>query len=53
VTLTGDITIQTAEVADKSVDEQGRHIIQVKHKMADQHGSAMASRTAEIELPKK
>ena len=51
--LTGDITIQTAEVVDKSVDEEGRHIIQVKHKMADQHGSAMASGTAEIELPKK
>jgi hypothetical protein len=29
--LSGDITIQTAEVVDKMVDEEGRHIIQVKH----------------------
>jgi acyl dehydratase len=51
--LTGDITIQTAEVIDKKVDEQGRHIIQVKHLMANQKGTTMATGTAEIRLPKK
>jgi acyl dehydratase len=51
--LTGDITIQTAEVVDKSVDDEGRHLIHVKHRMADQHGSPMATGSAEVELPKK
>ena len=51
--LTGDITIQTAEVVEKSVDEEGRHLIHVKHKMANQKGTIMATGTAEIALPKK
>jgi acyl dehydratase len=51
--LTGDVTIQTAEVIDKKVDEQGRHIVQVKHLMANQKGTTMATGTAEIRLPKK
>jgi hypothetical protein len=48
--LTGDITVQTAEVIGKTIDAQGRHIVQLKHRMADQHGSTMANGTAEIEL---
>ncbi len=51
--LSGDITIQTAEVVDKLVDDQGRHLIQVKHKMATQKGTIMCTATAEIALPKK
>ena len=51
--LTGDITVQTAEVIDKSVDEEGRHLVHVKHKMANQKGTIMASGSAEIALPKK
>jgi len=51
--LTGDITVQTAEVVDKFVDEAGRHLVQVKQKMATQTGSTMCTATAEIELPKK
>jgi hypothetical protein len=51
--LTGDVTIQTAEVVDKFVDEKGRHQIQVKHKMATQKGTTMCTGTAEILLPKK
>jgi hypothetical protein len=51
--LTGDLTIQTAEVVDKSVDEEGRHLIHVKHKMANQKGTIMATGSAEIALPKK
>ena len=51
--LSGDITIQTAEVVDKLVDDQGRHLVQVKHRMANQLGTTMATATAEIQLPKK
>ena len=51
--FTGDVTVQTAEVIDKTVDDEGRHIIQVKHTMADQKGTTMAGGTAEIQLPKK
>ncbi len=51
--LTGDITIQTAEVVDKTVDEEGRNLIHVRHSMNTQDGTIMASGTAEIALPKK
>jgi len=51
--LTGDITIQTAEVIDKQIDEQGRHIVQVKHTMANQTGSVMCAGTAELMLPNR
>jgi hypothetical protein len=51
--LSGDITVQTAEVVDKSVDEEGRNIVQVKHRMANQKGTVLATGTAEIVLPKK
>ena len=51
--LSGDVTIQTAEVVNKSVDETGRHIVHVKHLMANQKGTTMAAGTAEIALPKR
>ena len=51
--LSGDVTIQTAEVVDKMVDADGRHLIQVKHKMANQKGTTMCTGTAEIQLPKR
>ncbi|MET1756280.1 MaoC family dehydratase N-terminal domain-containing protein [Novosphingobium sp. RD2P27] len=51
--LTGDVTIQTAEVVDKTVDEEGRHLVHVKHKMVNQRGVTMCTGTAEIKLPKK
>lgn len=51
--LTGDITVQTAEVVDKTVDEEGRHIVQVKHLMQNQKGTTMCTGVAEIKLPKK
>jgi hypothetical protein len=51
--LSGDITIQTAEVIDKRVDDQGRHLVHVKHKMASQKGTIMCTASAEIRLPKK
>jgi hypothetical protein len=51
--LTGDITVQTAEVIGKEVDEEGRHIVQVKHKMANQNGVILATGTAEVQLPKR
>jgi acyl dehydratase len=51
--LAGDITIQTAEVTEKSVDEEGRHLVHVKHQMKSQKGVTMCAGTAEIMLPKK
>jgi hypothetical protein len=51
--LTGDITVQTGEVVDKMVDEEGRHLVQVKHTMANQKGGIQATAIAEIQLPKK
>jgi hypothetical protein len=51
--LSGDITIQTAEVVDKQVDDQGRHLIGIEQKMANQRGVTMCTATAEIRLPKK
>ncbi|MFM6933211.1 MAG: MaoC family dehydratase N-terminal domain-containing protein [Novosphingobium sp.] len=51
--LTGDVTIQTAEVIEKSVDAEGRYLIHVKHLMENQRGVKMCTGTAEIALPKK
>lgn len=51
--LSGDITIQTGEVVNKSVDEEGRHLIHVKHGMANQKGTILCTGTAEIQLPKR
>jgi acyl dehydratase len=51
--LSGDITIQTAEVVDKTTDEEGRHVVQVKHRMGNQKGTTMCTGTAEIQLPRK
>ena len=51
--LTGDITIQTAEVVDKSIDDEGRPLVHVKHLMTNQRGVKMCLGTAEIMLPKK
>jgi MaoC dehydratase-like protein len=51
--LTGDITIQTAEVVDKTVDEEGRNLVHVRHKMVNQRGVTMCTGTAEIKLPKR
>lgn len=51
--LTGDATIQTAEVVDKMTDDFGRHLVQVNHRMETQTGTTMATGTAEIALPKK
>jgi N-terminal half of MaoC dehydratase len=51
--LSGDTTVQTAEVIDKRIDEQGRPLVQVKHKMANQKGATLCTGTAEIQLPIK
>lgn len=51
--FTGDITIQTGTIVDKMVDEDGRHLVQIDSKMANQKGTTMATAKAEIELPKK
>ncbi|TAL04498.1 MAG: hypothetical protein EPO08_01190 [Rhodospirillaceae bacterium] len=51
--FTGDITIMNATVIDKLVDDQGRSVVQVDCKMANQLGTTLATAKAEIELPKK
>lgn len=49
--FTGDITILTAKIIDKKVDEEGRNIVQAEIKMKTQSDSVMATATAEVELP--
>ena len=51
--FTGDITIMTGEIVGKLVDDEGRNIVAVTVKMANQLGTTMATAKAEIELPKK
>lgn len=51
--FTGDATFMTATIIDKRTDEEGRNIVQVDCKMANQLGNTMATAKAEIELPKK
>jgi hypothetical protein len=51
--FTGDITIFNANVSDKSLDDQGRPIVQVDFKMTNQLGTTMATAKAEIVLPKR
>lgn len=40
-------------MVDKTVDDEGRHLIHVKHLMKSQKGVTMCTGTAEIALPKK
>ena len=49
--FTGDITIQTGEVIGKMVDGDGRNIVQISSKMANQLGTILATAKAEVELP--
>jgi N-terminal half of MaoC dehydratase len=49
--FTGDITILTGEITDKMTDEQGRKLVQISCKMANQLGTTMATAKAEVELP--
>jgi len=51
--FTGDITIMTAKVVDKIVDEDNGHQIQVECKMVTQANAVMATATAEVALPTK
>jgi hypothetical protein len=49
--FTGDITVMTADVIDKKVDEEGRPIVQVDVRMTNQLGTTLATAKAEIQLP--
>jgi hypothetical protein len=51
--FTGDITICTSTVLDKTRDGDGRDIVQVELKMSNQTGSTLATGKAEIQLPRK
>lgn len=48
--FSGDITLMTGEVVDK-MEEGGRHLVQLKCKMANQDGTTMATALAEVLLP--
>jgi acyl dehydratase len=48
--LSGDVTIQTAEVTDKSIDADGRKLVHVKHRMENQAGTVLCTGTAEVAL---
>ena len=49
--FTGDATIMTAKIIDKYVDDEGRHIVQLECKMANQNDSVLATAKGEIALP--
>jgi acyl dehydratase len=49
--FTGDITIMTGEVIDKTTDSQGRAIAQLSCTMSNQLGTTMATAKSEVELP--
>ena len=49
--LSGDVTIQSGEIVEKMITEDGRHLIRVETKMVNQRGGVQATATAEIELP--
>jgi acyl dehydratase len=51
--FTGDLTIMTATVIDKLVDEKGRSIVQIDCKMTNQLGTVLATAKAEVELAKR
>lgn len=50
--LTGDITVQTGKIVGKTIDADGRHLVQVEMKMQNQLGATMATAKAEVQLPK-
>jgi hypothetical protein len=51
--FTGDVTYFNANVIDKRIDDERRHIVQVDFKMTSQLGTTMATARAEIQLPTK
>ncbi len=51
--FTGDLTIMTATVIDKLVDDAGRSIVQIDCKMTNQLGTVLATAKAEVELAKR
>jgi hypothetical protein len=51
--FTGDITIMTASVVEKMVDDKSRSLVRVDLKMTNQLDAVLATARAEIELPKR
>ncbi|BFM07106.1 FAS1-like dehydratase domain-containing protein [Halioxenophilus aromaticivorans] len=51
--LAGDISIMDATVTEKSINEEGQHLVHVDFKMVNQDGVVSATAKAEICLPKK
>jgi hypothetical protein len=51
--FTGDATIMTGEIVDKMVDDEGRNVVQVTVRMANQKGVTLATAKAEVELARR
>ena len=51
--FTGDSTVMTGKIIDKTVDAEGRNIVQVDCRLSNQLGNVIATAKAEVELPKK
>ena len=49
--FTGDITIMTGEIIARTVDAEGRNIVQIDVRMTNQKGVTLATAKAEVELP--
>lgn len=49
--FSGDITIQNAEISEKTIDEEGRGIIKLKSIMTNQDDTILATASASIMLP--
>jgi hypothetical protein len=48
--FTGDVTILSAHVIDKLIDDQRRPLVQVEIKMTNQTGATLATGKAEVQL---
>ena len=51
--FTGDISISNATIIAKSMDEQGRSIVQIDFRMTNQLATTMATAKAEVQLPRR
>jgi hypothetical protein len=51
--FSGDITIMTGEITGKLINADGRPVVQVNSKMANQSGATLATAKSEVELPRR
>jgi hypothetical protein len=51
--FTGDITIMSGRITNKTTDEQGRQIVNIEGKMTNQQSDTLGTFKGEIKLPQK